>query len=92
MLENYGNTVSSTLPILISDLRQLGKISHGTQSLLIGFGVGWSWWDGMERDMAIETRKLVCNALTSRSWAAASPYLTDPNFLRSVVYLLKTRR
>ncbi len=43
MLENYGNTVSSTLPILISDLRQLGKISHGTQSLLIGFGVGWSW-------------------------------------------------
>jgi 3-oxoacyl-[acyl-carrier-protein] synthase-3 len=42
-LENYGNTVSSTLPILISDMRQEGKIKHGTQSLLIGFGVGWSW-------------------------------------------------
>lgn len=43
MLENYGNTVSSTLPILISDLRQQGRIGSGTQSLLIGFGVGWSW-------------------------------------------------
>jgi 3-oxoacyl-[acyl-carrier-protein] synthase-3 len=42
-LENYGNTVSSTLPILISDLRREGKIRAGTQSLLIGFGVGWSW-------------------------------------------------
>lgn len=43
ILENCGNTVSSTLPILISDLRRSGKIDVGTQSLLIGFGVGWSW-------------------------------------------------
>ena len=42
-LENYGNTVSSTLPILINDLRREGKLDRGTQSLLIGFGVGWSW-------------------------------------------------
>ncbi len=43
MLESYGNTVSCTLPILISDLRRQGRIELGTQSLLIGFGVGWSW-------------------------------------------------
>lgn len=43
MLEHYGNTVSSTIPIMISDLRQQGRIKMGTQSLLIGFGVGWSW-------------------------------------------------
>lgn len=43
MLENYGNTVSSTIPIMINDLRQQGRIEAGTQSLLIGFGVGWSW-------------------------------------------------
>ncbi len=43
MLENYGNTVSCTLPILISDLRRAGRIVPGTRSLLIGFGVGWSW-------------------------------------------------
>lgn len=42
-LANYGNTVSSTLPILISELRQAGKLRPGTTSLLIGFGVGWSW-------------------------------------------------
>ncbi len=42
-MENYGNTVSCTLPILISELRQEGKITPGTNSLLIGFGVGWSW-------------------------------------------------
>lgn len=43
MLEHCGNTVSSTLPIMISDLRREGRIKVGTQSLLIGFGVGWSW-------------------------------------------------
>ncbi len=42
-LEEYGNTVSSTLPILISDLRREGRIVQGANNLLIGFGVGWSW-------------------------------------------------
>ncbi|HBE67107.1 MAG TPA: ketoacyl-ACP synthase III [Planctomycetaceae bacterium] len=42
-LENYGNTVSSTLPILIDELRTQGSVNPGTQTLLIGFGVGWSW-------------------------------------------------
>jgi len=43
MLEEYGNTVSSTLPLLIHDLRRAGRIRRGTQSLLVGFGVGFSW-------------------------------------------------
>jgi 3-oxoacyl-[acyl-carrier-protein] synthase-3 len=43
MLENYGNTVSSTLPILIHDLRAEKRIRTGTRSALIGFGVGFSW-------------------------------------------------
>ncbi|MFM7928387.1 MAG: 3-oxoacyl-[acyl-carrier-protein] synthase III C-terminal domain-containing protein, partial [Pirellula sp.] len=42
-LANRGNTVSSTLPILIEDLRAEGVIQHGQNHLLIGFGVGWSW-------------------------------------------------
>lgn len=42
-LENYGNTVSSTIPILINDLRQDGQLPAGSQNLLVGFGVGWSW-------------------------------------------------
>jgi 3-oxoacyl-[acyl-carrier-protein] synthase-3 len=42
-LEQYGNTVSSTIPILIHDLRRSGRLQPGKQTLLIGFGVGLSW-------------------------------------------------
>jgi 3-oxoacyl-[acyl-carrier-protein] synthase-3 len=42
-IEDYGNTVSSTLPILMSDLRADGRLRPGKRSLLIGFGVGLSW-------------------------------------------------
>lgn len=42
-LLDRGNTVSSTLPILINDLRNEGKISSGDRNILVGFGVGWSW-------------------------------------------------
>jgi 3-oxoacyl-[acyl-carrier-protein] synthase-3 len=42
-LKNCGNTVSSTLPILINDLRQSGELVPDQLSMLIGFGVGWSW-------------------------------------------------
>lgn len=38
-----GNTVSSTLPILISELRRQGRLKPGRQTLMIGFGVGLSW-------------------------------------------------
>jgi 3-oxoacyl-[acyl-carrier-protein] synthase III len=43
MMEQVGNTVSSTLPILIHALRRQGRLAAGAKSLLIGFGVGWSW-------------------------------------------------
>lgn len=43
VLEHCGNTVSSTLPILIDTLRSRGRLRPGVQSLLVGFGVGWSW-------------------------------------------------
>jgi 3-oxoacyl-[acyl-carrier-protein] synthase III len=42
-LENCGNTVSSTLPILIDDLRRKGRLNAQMRNMLIGFGVGWSW-------------------------------------------------
>lgn len=42
-LEKYGNTVSSTIPLLIHDMRAAGRLRPGKQSLLIGFGVGFSW-------------------------------------------------
>ncbi len=42
-LERYGNTVSSTIPILIHDLRESGQLRPGKRTLLVGFGVGLSW-------------------------------------------------
>lgn len=42
-LEKCGNTVSSTIPILISDLQESNKIQPDSKNVIIGFGVGWSW-------------------------------------------------
>jgi 3-oxoacyl-[acyl-carrier-protein] synthase-3 len=42
-LREYGNTVSSTLPILMHDLRASGRLRPGKHTLLVGFGVGFSW-------------------------------------------------
>ena len=42
-LRECGNTVSSTIPLLIHELRTSGRLRPGKQTLLIGFGVGFSW-------------------------------------------------
>ena len=42
-MEEVGNTVSSTLPILIEGLRRKGRLKPGVRTLLVGFGVGLSW-------------------------------------------------
>jgi len=43
VLDVCGNTVSSTIPIAIDVLRRDGRLRPGARSMLIGFGVGWSW-------------------------------------------------
>ena len=43
VLRDYGNTVSSTIPIVIDQLRADGRLKPGMKSMLVGFGVGWSW-------------------------------------------------
>ncbi|MDO4551869.1 MAG: ketoacyl-ACP synthase III [Planctomycetia bacterium] len=43
LMENYGNTVSSTLPILIQEMRTRGMINPKMMTTLLGFGVGLSW-------------------------------------------------
>ena len=42
-LAHCGNTVSSTLPILIEEFREKQRFVRGDANMLIGFGVGWSW-------------------------------------------------
>jgi len=41
--ENYGNTVSSTIPIGLFEAIHNRQIRSGDKILLIGFGVGYSW-------------------------------------------------
>lgn len=48
-LENYGNTVSSTIPIALELERRAGHIRPGMTLLLMGFGVGYSLAGGIVR-------------------------------------------
>ena len=43
VISQYGNTVSSTIPIALHDLKIDRKIEAGARVLLVGFGVGLSW-------------------------------------------------
>ncbi len=50
-LSDVGNTVSCTLPILINQLRHSGELTPDLQTILMGFGVGWSWAGCLWRDI-----------------------------------------
>lgn len=41
--EDIGNTVSSTIPFVLADLKKNGQMAAGTRIMLLGFGVGLSW-------------------------------------------------
>lgn len=43
LVEDCGNTVSSTIPIALSKLKSGGHLQSGQQLMLVGFGVGYSW-------------------------------------------------
>jgi 3-oxoacyl-[acyl-carrier-protein] synthase III len=42
-LENFGNTVSSTIPIALVNASREGKIKNGDKIMLVSFGVGYAW-------------------------------------------------
>jgi 3-oxoacyl-[acyl-carrier-protein] synthase III len=42
-MEDVGNTVSCTLPILIDQMRKRGELNPEAVNMLVGFGVGLSW-------------------------------------------------
>lgn len=43
MIEDCGNTVSSSIPIALYKLRAKGVLKKGQKLVLVGFGVGYSW-------------------------------------------------
>jgi len=40
---DYGNTVSSTIPLALRDMELAGRLRGGSRVLILGFGVGLSW-------------------------------------------------
>jgi 3-oxoacyl-[acyl-carrier-protein] synthase-3 len=42
-MEHVGNTVSSTIPIVLSDAAASGRLKDGQRVMVVGFGVGYSW-------------------------------------------------
>jgi 3-oxoacyl-[acyl-carrier-protein] synthase-3 len=50
VLHDYGNTVSSTIPIVIREMRAKGRLRPEAANMLVGFGVGWSWAGCVWRD------------------------------------------
>jgi len=42
-MEDVGNTVSSTIPLALTRMREAGQLTPGTRLMLVGFGVGYSW-------------------------------------------------
>ena len=42
-LQEYGNTSSASIPILLDELRRNGTLKKGQKLVLAGFGAGLSW-------------------------------------------------
>jgi len=46
-MENIGNTVSSTIPIALTNAKNKGVLKANQKVMLVGFGVGLSWAAGL---------------------------------------------
>jgi 3-oxoacyl-[acyl-carrier-protein] synthase-3 len=42
-IADVGNTISSTIPLVLEHAREEGRIDPGKRALLLGFGAGYSW-------------------------------------------------
>jgi 3-oxoacyl-[acyl-carrier-protein] synthase-3 len=42
-IEDYGNTVSTTIPLALTDAVKAGKLKKGMKIMVAGFGIGYSW-------------------------------------------------
>jgi 3-oxoacyl-[acyl-carrier-protein] synthase III len=48
-MSHCGNTVSSTIPIALKHAQMEGRLKPGDLTMLVGFGVGYSWAAGLAR-------------------------------------------
>ena len=42
-IENFGNTSAASIPILLDELNEQGKINEGDTIVFSGFGAGLTW-------------------------------------------------
>ena len=42
-LQEYGNTSSASIPILLDEMNRDGRLKKGQKIILAGFGAGLSW-------------------------------------------------
>ena len=42
-LQEYGNTSSASIPLLLDEMNRQGKLKRGQKLILAGFGAGLSW-------------------------------------------------
>lgn len=42
-ISHYGNTVAASIPLVLSDLREAGRIEEGQKIMFVGFGGGLTW-------------------------------------------------
>lgn len=42
-LDEYGNTSAASIPLVLSELEDAGKIGPGSRVLVVGFGGGLTW-------------------------------------------------
>lgn len=42
-IERYGNTSAASIPIVLNELEELGKVKNGSRVLVVGFGGGMTW-------------------------------------------------
>jgi 3-oxoacyl-[acyl-carrier-protein] synthase-3 len=42
-IDKYGNTSAASIPLVLSELQDLGKVRSGSRVLVVGFGGGLTW-------------------------------------------------
>jgi 3-oxoacyl-[acyl-carrier-protein] synthase-3 len=42
-IAEYGNTSAASIPLVLSELQDLGKVGPGSRTLVVGFGGGLTW-------------------------------------------------
>lgn len=42
-IQEYGNTSAASIPLVLSELQDLGKVDSGSRTLVVGFGGGLTW-------------------------------------------------